>query len=188
NIIIELNGHEDAQQVFVKGLPVNFIFLVRKNNKWIGKYDLPNGIYDYSFIVDGKEVLDTKTPVKRIPSSFEVDTFVFTHQLALGYTQEVYRTKIKVAVPNTDDIVYIVGDQDNLGGGSPVLRMKKTSDNEREIELELHYPARFKFVDSFWKKEAVMYDDVGTSDNEYPLVIDDGIGKVSFKIKDWKER
>lgn len=93
---------------------------------------------------------------------------------------------IKVRVPNKEDIVFIVGDQDNLGGGNPVFRLKKIADHEREINVELHYPAKFKFVNADWKKEAIMSNAVDQTTEDYPLQINSNTNKTSFQIVGWK--
>src|SRR5690606_79640 len=68
-------------------------------------------------------------------------------------------TKIKVAVPDKNDEVYIVGNQSNLGDWNPnKIKMNKTSDFAREISIELTFPAEFKFTRGTWDSEAIITD------------------------------
>jgi len=188
NTTIELSGFQDAMQVFVKGLPVGFNFLTRKNGKWVGKFHLDPGIYHYSFIVDGREILSPAIPVKRIPSSYEVDTFVLAHQVSIDFSEETYQTTIKVKVPDEKDIVYVTGVQAHLGNGIPYYRLKKVSAREREITLELHYPAKLTFLNGNWEKEAVMASSVNTVSNTGVVVIRDlTTENRAYHIDQWRD-
>lgn len=77
-------------------------------------------------------------------------SFVCISLIALG--QEL--TKIKVSVPNHTDEVYITGNQDPLGNWNPgKIKLNKTSAYEREISLDLTFPAEFKFTRGGWDTE-----------------------------------
>lgn len=66
-------------------------------------------------------------------------------------------TSIKVLVPNKSDDVYIVGNQKNLGNWQPnKVKMNRVSDYERIIELDLTYPAEYKFTRGKWESEAII--------------------------------
>ena len=64
---------------------------------------------------------------------------------------------IRVSVPNKTDDVYIVGNQENLGNWQPdKVKLNKISEYEREISLNLTFPAEFKFTRGNWDSEAVI--------------------------------
>jgi predicted alpha/beta superfamily hydrolase len=66
-------------------------------------------------------------------------------------------TTIRVSVPNNTDEVYIVGNQKNLGDWQPdKIKLDKISEYEREISLNLTFPAEFKFTRGNWKSEALI--------------------------------
>lgn len=68
-------------------------------------------------------------------------------------------TTIRVSVPNNTDEVYIVGNQENLGDWQPdKMKLKKISEYDREISLNLTFPAEFKFTRGNWKSEANVFD------------------------------
>ena len=73
----------------------------------------------------------------------------------VSFGQEL--TTIRVSVPNQTDEVYIVGNQENLGNWQPdKIKLNKISDYEREISLNLTFPAEFKFTRGNWDSEAVI--------------------------------
>ena len=73
----------------------------------------------------------------------------------VSFGQEI--TTIRVSVPNKTDDVYIVGNQENLGNWQPdKVKLNKISDYEREISLNLTFPAEFKFTRGKWDSEAVI--------------------------------
>jgi len=190
NTVIQLNGYQDAKYVLVKGFDRNFgNFLFKKDGKWIGKFKLPEGIYNYSFVVDGKQVFDSKTPIKHITSVFSQEPFR-THQAFVGFSKEVYRTTIKVKVPQKDDVVHIAGNQKNLTDWNSVLKLRKVSDYEREIILDLHFPAVFKFTRGTWYSEAIVNGNETLVNGEYyePLQIDLQWDGGIFEIVNWKDR
>lgn len=185
NVTIELEGYQDAKQVFVKGLPTSYDFLIKENGKWVGKYKIEPGCYNYLFMVDGKEVLDSKTPVKITASIYE--DWYNSHQLCIGMSNDAYQVTIKVKVPNKDDIVYISGNQRNLTNWSPIFRLKKTSEYEREITTELHLPAKFKFSRGNLDTEAIMKGNKKDKDGEWlPMEYHLDSDTTIFEIKGWK--
>ena len=187
NVTIELNGFQNARHVFVKGIPVDFDFLIKKNGKWIGKFKLNPGIYNYTFVADGKEVFDGKTPVKIVSSAFE-DPYR-THQLCIGFSEEQYQTTITVNVPDKNDVVYIAGNQKNIGNWNSVFRLKEVSRHKREITLYLHYPAKFKFTRGNWDTEAIIYENKkDSSGNWLPIEVNKNTHEFSYSILNWKDR
>jgi predicted alpha/beta superfamily hydrolase len=80
-------------------------------------------------------------------------TLILTSLVSFG--QEL--TTIRVSVPNKTDEVYIVGNQDDLGNWTPdKVKLNKISEYEREISLNLTFPAEFKFTRGNWKSEAII--------------------------------
>lgn len=78
-------------------------------------------------------------------------------------SKEMYEVMIRVKVNNKNDIVYITGNQANLGDWNPnKIEMKKISELEREISLKLQSPAQFKFTKGNWESELQV---VGTYNN-----------------------
>lgn len=64
---------------------------------------------------------------------------------------ELREVTIRLTVPHEQDIVYITGNQINLGNWDPgKIQMKKTSAFEREISLYLQSPAQFRFTKGNW--------------------------------------
>ena len=76
-------------------------------------------------------------------------------KLCTRYGQDLIT--IRVSVPNKTDDVYIVGNQENLGNWQPdKVKLNKISEYEREISLNLTFPAEFKFTRGNWDSEAVI--------------------------------
>ena len=75
----------------------------------------------------------------------------------------MYEVKIKVKVNDKNDIIYITGNQPNLGDWNPNnIEMKKASDYERSIVLKVQSPAQFKFTKGSWDTELQV---IGTYNN-----------------------
>lgn len=89
-----------------------------------------------------------------------------------------YEVTIKVKVANNNDVVYITGNQTNLGDWNPnKIKMKKISDYERSIVLKVQSPTQFKFTKGSWETELQI---VGTYNN---ITIKPGNKKVfEFEI------
>ncbi|MEZ4788369.1 MAG: alpha/beta hydrolase-fold protein [Flavobacterium haoranii] len=69
-------------------------------------------------------------------------------------SKEKYEVVIRVKTFEKDDIIYISGNQSNLGDWNPdKVKMKKISDFEREIVLTVQSPAQFKFTKGSWETE-----------------------------------
>jgi len=189
NAFIELSGYEDATIVFVKGLSIDIgNFLFKKNGKWVGEFNLAPGVYNYSFIVDGKELLDCCTPIKEVSNNYPGNLVVKTHQLVVDMTPETYRTTIRVITPKANDVVHITGNQINLTNWVSLLKMKKISDFEREITLDLHYPVIMKFTRGTWLSEGVVKGNEELMDGYFqPLKIIEPKLKSHFEIVKWKD-
>lgn len=79
--------------------------------------------------------------------------FILISTVCIG--QEL--TTIKVSVPNKTDEVYIVGNQESLGDWEPdKIKLNKISEYEREVSLNLTFPAEFKFTRGNWESEAII--------------------------------
>lgn len=93
-------------------------------------------------------------------------------------------TTIKVSVPNKEDEVFIVGNQESLGNWQPdKVKMNKTSDYEREISLNLKIPTEFKFTRGNWESEAIVLDyQIGKS-----IFIANSHSDTKFIIENWKD-
>lgn len=91
---------------------------------------------------------------------------------------------IKVIVPNKTDEVYITGNQEALGNWNPnKIKLKKVSDFERSITVDLSYPAEFKFTKGNWESEGI----TGTLFDNPNLTIVDSNANSSFEIKTWRD-
>lgn len=92
-------------------------------------------------------------------------------------------TTIKVSVPNATDEVFIAGNQVNLGNWQPgKIKMNRVSEYEREISLDITFPAELKFTRGSWESQAVITNLSGEPNivlNEKPT------GKLSYKIQGW---
>ena len=100
----------------------------------------------------------------------------------VSFGQEL--TSIKVTVPNKSDEVYIVGNQKKLGDWVPdKIKMNKVSPYEREISLDLSYPAELKFTRGNWESEANVVD-YESGDN---IVLTKNSNQYQFEIENWKD-
>lgn len=78
-------------------------------------------------------------------------------------SKEKYDVTIRLKVGEKDDVVYITGNQPDLGDWNPKkIEMKKISELEREIVLKIQSPAQFKFTKGSWDTELQV---VGTENN-----------------------
>jgi predicted alpha/beta superfamily hydrolase len=109
--------------------------------------------------------------------------FAYKEKVANQYSEETYPVYITVAVPNKDDIVYITGNQPELGNWNPsVIKMTKKSDYVREINLNLHNPAQFKFTKGSWTTEG----EINTLENGANVKIDLSQSKAfHYTIHQW---
>ncbi len=93
---------------------------------------------------------------------------------------------IRVSVPNKTDDVYIVGNQENLGNWLPdKVKLNKISEYEREISLNLTFPAEFKLTRGNWNSEAVINKISGQPNfilNTKPINVE------YYKIQGWTDQ
>ena len=100
----------------------------------------------------------------------------------ISFGQEL--TTIKISVPKKTDEVFIVGNQKNLGNWQPdKIKMKKTSDFERKISLNLTFPAEFKFTRGNWDNEAIVED----YQYETNIILKENNSDLKYKILHWKD-
>lgn len=182
-----LNGYSNAHFVIVKCKSMNstftpydnITFLNKQKYKWELKMKLPDGIYDYTFIVDGKEILDEKTQKTMVKNL--IGENVKCHELCIGFSEQTYPVQIEIEVPNKEDEVYITGNQESIFK-APLILMKRKSDFKRTISSNIHYPANFKFVTGAGQKEAIV---VGADKNELSIV-NSSKQSYKYKISGWK--
>lgn len=94
-------------------------------------------------------------------------------------------TTIRVSVPDKTDEVFIAGNQENLGNWqADKVKMNKISDYEREISLNLSFPAEFKFTRGSWNSEGY----INNFFEDKPNIVLESSEPVSFGIKSWKDR
>jgi len=187
NATFVLEGYENARFVVIKSIPEssnfyplnNLTFMYKKDGKWITKMKLPDGIYNYQFIVDGKKVLDRKTPVKIVENLLKEK--IKCHQMCIGFSEETYPLTIDLKVPGIEDEVYVVGNQESIFQ-APLILLKKTSDYGRRITVNVHYPAVFKFVTGAGKKEAI----IAEADKNGFLSIRSKAAVNKYEIIGWK--
>jgi enterochelin esterase-like enzyme len=102
----------------------------------------------------------------------------------VSFGQEL--TTIRVSVPNSTDDVYIVGNQERLGNWQPEkIKMNKISEYEREISLNLTFPAEFKFTRGNWNSEAIINKLVGQPSfilKQKPMNVE------YYKIQGWTDQ
>lgn len=102
----------------------------------------------------------------------------------ISFGQEL--STIRVSVPNKTDEVFIVGNQESLGNWQPEkIKMNKTSDYEREISLNLTFPAEFKFTRGSWNSEAIINKLYGQSN----FILSERPNKAKkYKIQGWSDK
>ena len=129
----------------------------------------------YSFLRDSLKNEDIKVEINHFPNKNHWNTFPPSLDNALKFyfeniqekqgnelSKERYEVTIRIKVNNKNEIIYITGNQPNLGDWNPnKIEMKKTSELEREIILKVQSPAQFKFTNGSWDTELPV---VGTYD------------------------
>lgn len=130
----------------------------------------------YSFFKDSIENKNITVEIAEYPENNHWNTFPPSLNNALKFyfeniqkkqeselSKEMYEVKIKVKVNDKNDIVYITGNQPNLGDWNPnKIEMKKTSEYERSIVLKVQSPTQFKFTKGSWETELQV---IGTYNN-----------------------
>lgn len=130
----------------------------------------------YSFLRDSLRNESITVEIDRFPNNNHWNTFPPGLNNALKFyfeniqkkqerelNKEKYEVTIRVKVNDKNDIIYITGNQPNLGNWNPnKVKMKKISELEREIVLKIASPAQFKFTKGSWETELQV---VGTYNN-----------------------
>lgn len=187
NAYFTLNGYENAQFVIVKSKSIqstfsplnNITFLTKTKGQWILNLKLEPGVYDYVFVVNGKEILEKTIPVKFIKNL--IGENVQCHQLCLGMSEAVHKITVEVSVPNKEDEVYIVGNQEAIFKAHLTM-MEFASEFNRSLTTSVHFPATFKLVSGGGKKKAVIK---GMEDQPF-IVINDLKDLKKYEIISWK--
>ena len=188
NFIVTLKNHENAKSVWVTSLPFNsdiypiknLAFLKKQNGRWQSKFKLEKGIYNYSFIVDGKEVLDKETAVKEVVNL--IGSKEKCHQKCIEFSNESHELIVNVNVPNKEDMVYIVGNQESIFK-VPLIMLRKTSEYDRQLKVNVHFPATFKFVTAVSEKQGVIK---GFEDKKF-IEVKSLQETNNYEIIGWKE-
>ncbi len=188
NFTVTLDGYQNAKSVWLKSLPfsgtiypiANLAFLKKRNGRWESEFKLDEGIYNYSFIVDGKEVLDNGTEINEVVDL--TGSKKKCHQKCVGFSTETYKLTLKVKVPNKEDMIYVVGNQESIFQ-VPVIMLKKISEYERMITVHVQYPASFEFVTGASEKQGI----VKGFENTKSLVVNSGQDLYEYEIVGWKE-
>ena len=121
----------------------------------------------YSFFKDSIKVKSITVEIDEFQNNNHWNTFPPSLNNALEFyfkkiqekqeselSEEKYEVTIRVKVPEKEDIIYITGNQSNLGDWNPnKIEMKKISESEREIVLKIQSPAQFKFTKGSWDTE-----------------------------------
>lgn len=94
-------------------------------------------------------------------------------------------TTIRAIIMEPTDQVFITGNQEGLGDWDPSkVKMKKVSDTEFVISLDLSFPAEFKFTHGSWDSEGI----AGTLDNNPNQIINSSDEKsLTYIINGWKD-
>ncbi len=80
--------------------------------------------------------------------------FSYEERVANDYSSETYSVTITVVVPDKDDVVFLTGNQPELGNWDPgKIQLIRKSDFVRELTLKLHSPALLKFTKGSWATE-----------------------------------
>lgn len=109
--------------------------------------------------------------------------FVLTLFMTCSIFGQNKRT-IKVTVPNKTDNVFITGNQEAFGDWKPdEIKMNKESEFVRSIDVEISYPAEFKFTKGDWNSEGIV-----KQFNDNPnLKIESDNDRSDFEIKTWSD-
>lgn len=91
---------------------------------------------------------------------------------------------LKVTVPNKEDEVFITGNQESLGNWDPSkIKLKKTSDFEREISLKIQFPMEFKITKGTWETQG--FTDQTTNDGENIVINNLKTTNLNLKVLSW---
>ena len=140
------------------------------------------------------DIINIPDPFKFLQESGYLDKYIDEIVKSTGkpkenffrkYSAETYQVTFKVTVPDKGDSVYITGNQPELANWNPKeLMLKKTSPFERQITLNIHTPAQFKFTRGTWNTEAQIEGIEGIPN----LKLDLNKNRVAeYKVLTWKD-
>lgn len=112
--------------------------------------------------------------------------FKYSEQQEKELSEETYHVTITVVVPNKNDKVFITGNQAGIGNWNvKELKLNKISDFERQIKLEVHSPAMFKFTRGTWETEAIVKHNDGMQNITIKA---NEKANFNFEIIDWIDK
>jgi hypothetical protein len=86
-------------------------------------------------------------------------------------------------------VVYIAGNQSTITYWQSFVRLKKTSDYEREITLALHFPVQFKFTGGNWDRETIVTGHQKRTEAGWePLLVKEPKSRIVYEITAWKNK
>lgn len=145
-----------------------FLYLTNANEDWAGWEEAREKVY--SFLREDGNIPDNiRVDIKSYPD--EDHWYGYLPALTNGLksyfeyhdsqnhilSEETHSVIIKVTVPDSDDNVFITGNQEALGNWNPsLIEMKQVSEKEREIELNLHTPVELLFTRGGWDSKAIV--------------------------------
>lgn len=92
----------------------------------------------------------------------------------------------QVSVPDKNDEVYIVGNQENLGNWNPAkVKFKKITDYDRELKIKVQFPIEFKITRGSWQSEGATNENDGGN-----IVISkpDSSKIITLKVLQWFDK
>lgn len=102
------------------------------------------------------------------------------------YSDETFEVTIMVDVPNKNDVVYITGNQPELGNWNPsAIKLESKGSLKRTVTLEIHLPAELKFTKGNWDQEANVQNIEGGQNIKIESI---KTKKLSYKINNWYKK
>ena len=176
----------------------NFLYLSSADegiNYW--EHWLPARNKVYEFLRSDNAPKNLTTIIKEFPEEGHWPTFPpsliygmrayfkISDEFATPLSKDTYEVTLNLTVPNSDDEVYIAGNQEALGNWDPkAVKMEKSSDFQRTITLKLHSPAELKFTRGSWETEGSIKLNEG-SGNLY--IKPENSTSFDFEIANWAD-
>lgn len=123
----------------------------------------------YSFLENSNSLEKINFVIKSFPDETHWSTFApsltlglteyfkYLENKTITFSNETYEITINVKVPSKNDEVYVTGNQASLGDWNPALvKMKRKSDFEREIQVKVQAPSELKFTRGTWETEGLV--------------------------------
>ena len=111
----------------------------------------------------------------------------FLEKNQLSPKGELKEVKFKIKVPDKNDEAFITGNQNAFGKWNPsMVKLKKTSDFEREIVLNVQFPIEFKITRGSWDSQA--FTDQTTNDGENIVINKIKADTIDLKVIVWNDR